>query len=77
MKTYRVVCVDAGCCSGSINPRKIEEVANNMGRQGYSLNKYAIDIRTQCGPCCPKKTGIMIFETKTTQMPLAGKPPLP
>lgn len=62
MKEYKVVCIDAGCIGGTIDPKKIESTSNSMAGQGYTLSKYAIDLRSQCGPFCPKKTGIMIFE---------------
>jgi len=59
--TYQIMTVDAGCCSGSVPPERIQSTANDMANRGYRLQQMYIDIRSMCGPFMPIKTAVMIF----------------
>jgi len=42
----------------------IRDTCNRMSASGYVLDKIFIDVRTLCGPCCPKRCAVLIFKTR-------------
>lgn len=65
---FKVVTVDASCCTGVVPIEQIEGTANQMiASGGYKLHQVYIDVRTMCGPCVPMKTAVLIF--KRTDIP--------
>lgn len=62
---YQISTIDAGCCSGTIDPRSVESAANQMVASTggvYRLHQVYIDVRSQCGPCCPTRSAVLIFK---------------
>jgi hypothetical protein len=62
---YQITTIDAGCCSGTIDPRSIESAANQMVASSggvYRLHQVYIDVRSTCGPFCPARTAVLIFK---------------
>ena len=60
MPASRVVSEKVGCCSGTIPPARVENTVNRMLTSGYVLSKAYVDVEATCGPCCRKKTVILI-----------------
>ena len=59
---YQVATIDTGCCSNTIEHSRIAAMANQMAASGYKLQSVLIDVRSQCGPCCPTRCAVMIFK---------------
>jgi len=58
------VVLDVECCSNTLNHNMIRDTCNRMSASGYVLDKIFIDVRTLCGPCCPKRCAVLIFKTR-------------
>jgi hypothetical protein len=57
---YVVKVIQVGCCESDLDPKKVEQIANEMDKQGYSLHKLYVDSTTMC--CSSKKSVVLIFK---------------
>ncbi len=59
---YVVKVIRMGCCESDLDPKKVEQLANEMDKQGYSFDKLYIDSTTIC--CSSKKSAVLVFKNK-------------
>jgi hypothetical protein len=59
---YRVQVIDIGCCSSAIEPKHVENAANQMASQGFELAHAYIDSTQAC--CGNKKSLILVFRAR-------------
>jgi hypothetical protein len=57
---YQVVTLDVGC-GGTLDHNQISQTANQMSGQGFALIQVFIDIRSACGPLCPRRCAVLVF----------------
>ena len=57
---YQVMTIDVGC-GGTVDHAQIANTANQMSNQGFALVQVFMDIRSACGPICPRRCAVLVF----------------